>query len=172
MKKLLIACAMSVGAVLVALTLTILPASADTCVATPCPITLPQGNLQTSGTIEQPLEFVVEVCYPAEDWGSQLMREGQAPFYVSLNVVGESGVQSGIPRYQTREDMTDAKLIRKQCYNQHYAPGWVIMATTKCRREGFNIFLTTKVLTADDNGTRVYFEGRPDLDRYAYPVRR
>ena len=120
------------------------PAMAGTCTnPKPCHVTTPQGNLQTHGTIKQPLDLWVEVCYPVEDWSSQLMRQGQKPFYVSLAVSGQQGVIRGIPRYQTREDMADAKLIKAECYKQHYQPGWVIMTITKCRKEGFYTFLTT-----------------------------
>jgi len=136
-----------------------------------CPIATPEGDLVTHGTIEQNLTHWVEICYPAEDWGSQLLRRGQQPFYVSLNVAGNEGLGTGIRRYQTYEDMVDAKLIQTQCYRQYYSPGWVVMTVTKCRLEGFYVFLTTDVLTYAHHGSRVYFEGRPELDRYAYRVR-
>ena len=136
-----------------------------------CPIFTPEGDLVTSGTVIQNLDLWVDICYPAEDWQSQEARTGQRPFFVSLNVTGERGVIRGIPRYTSREDMKDAKLIQAQCYRQYYLPGWVVMTITKCREEGFNVFLTTRVLSADDHGNTVFFEGRPDLDRYAYRVR-
>ncbi len=159
-----------------ALFATVSVASAD-CVPTAtvakrdCPVFTPQGDLVTKGTVKQELKYVVTVCYPAFDWQSQMERPGQKPWYVSRNVAGEKGLQRSIPDYQRYVDMKDAKLLQTQCYRQYYQPGWVIMTVTQCREEGFYTFLTTKVLTAADNGTTVMFNDRPDLRRYMYPVR-
>jgi len=138
---------------------------------TKCGVTVPKGDLVTHGTIKKPLDLWVEVCYPDVDWQSQQQRTGQVPFYVSLAVDGQNGVLRGIPRFQTYEDMADAKLEKVQCYKQHYQPGWVIMTVTQCERPGFYSFLSTKVLSANDNKKRVYFEKRPEFAGYAYPVR-
>lgn len=136
-----------------------------------CPVYTPQGDLVTKGTQQQALRYAVTVCYPTFDWESQKERPGQQPWYVSRNVAGQQGVLRSIPDYQRYVDMKDAKLLRTQCYRQYYQPGWVIMAVTQCREEGFYTFLTTKVLTAADNGATVMFNDRPDLRRFKYPVR-
>lgn len=136
-----------------------------------CPVYTPQGDLVTKGTVKEDLNYWVEICYPANDWQSQKERTGQNPYYVSLNVTGETGVARGINRFVSYEDMKDAKLITTQCYRQYYKPDWVVMTVTQCREEGYYMFLTTGVLTAADHKKRVFFDGRPDLDRYAYRVR-
>jgi hypothetical protein len=172
MKNLMLAAAVAVCGLLSMVSSAFAGCQPETLVSTKaCPVFTPEGDLVTRGTVVQNLDLWVELCYPGEDWQSQEARTGQRPYYVSLNVTGERGVMRGIPRYQKYEDMKDAKLITSQCYRQYYQPGWVVMTVTQCREEGFYVFLTTRVLGQGDHGKRIFFEGRSDLDQYAYRVR-
>ncbi len=79
-----------------------------------CPIFTAQGDTVTSGTVQLALTHWVMVCYPPADWSSQQERTGQAPFYVSRAVAGNTDEPAGRACGADQRDRTRA--------GQYYQP--------------------------------------------------